>query len=313
MLSFVPKLCSRFEHMKFSDIYNRVTKSFGPTKMVAVLIAGAVTFAICTSFSMPTSAYAGGERVNAVYRISFNGLDLGQFVFRSNNERRKYTLNGHAQISALLGAFKWKSTVHSTGKIGRVGFKPNHYAFNYKSNKKRGAVNMRFGGNTVTQVLAKPAIKKSHRRVPVKQRHLKGVLDPMSAVMALTNGHKGRVARVNPCKNKRLRLFDGKQRFDLILSYKRKERLGRQASRDLPRVAYVCKVKYVPIAGHKMNKDTKYMASNDGIEIWLQPVPRANMFVPYYVAIPTKYGTASLTSNRINIVTPGGRRIALVN
>ena len=273
----------------------------------------ATLFLTCAMFVAPGIAQAAGERVNAVYRISFNGLDLGQFVFRSNNKKNKYVLNGQAQISALLGAFSWRSTTQSTGAITRVGFRPKHYRFNFKSNKKRGVVNIRFGRNTVTQVLAKPAIKKSNRRIPIKQHHLKNVLDPMSAIMALTNSHSGKVTGVNPCSNKQLRLFDGKLRFDLRLSFKRMERLPRQVGRGLPNVAYVCKIKYVPIAGHKVNREMKYMASNDDIEVWLRPVPRANMFIPYYVAIPTMFGTASLTSNRVNIDTPRHGRIALVN
>jgi len=286
---------------------------FRPFNIVIASAMMAVLFLVCSTFSYPTRANAAGERVNAVYRISFNGLDLGQFVFRSSNQRSKYTLTGNAQISALLGVFQWKSTIRSTGKVSRIGFKPDHYAFKFQSNKRKGAVNMRFGGNTVTQVLSKPAVKKSRRRVPVKQQHLKGVMDPMSAIMALTNAHKGKINGVNPCRNKRLRLFDGKQRFDLTLSFKRIERLDAQSNRDLPNIAYVCKIKYRPIAGHKLNNQTKYMVSNDDIEVWLRPVPRAKMFVPYYVAIPTMFGTASLTSNRVNIDLPGRGRIALVN
>ena len=292
--------------MKLSDM-------IGSTKMVAVMTVIVALFLACVTFPGSSNAIAAGKQVNAVYRISFNGLDLGQFVFRSSNQNRKYVLNGQAQISVLLGAFNWRSTTKSTGRITRVGFRPKHYAFNFKSNKKRGTVNMRFGGNTVTQVLARPAIKKSRRRVPVKQRHLKDVLDPMSAILALTNSHKGKVSGVNPCTSKSLRLFDGKLRFDLKLSYKRMERLPRQAGRDLPNIAYVCKIKYVPIAGHKMNRETRFMSANNDIEVWLRPVPRAKMFIPYYVAIPTMFGTATLTSYRVNIYVPGHGRIALVN
>lgn len=267
----------------------------------------------CSQLLINSQASAAGERVNAIYRISFNGLDLGQFVFNASNKQNRYELNGHAQISALLGAFNWRSTIRSSGKITRIGYRPGRYAFDFKSNKKRGNLNMRFGGNTVTQVLAQPAIKKSRRRIPVKQRHLKGVLDPMSAILALTNSNKRTISGVDPCKQKPLRLFDGKQRFDLHLSFKRMERLPPQARRDLPNIAYVCKVKYIPIAGHKMNSETKFMVKNKDIEVWLRPVPRAKMFIPYYIAIPTMFGTASLTSTRVNIDMPGHGRIALVN
>ncbi len=272
----------------------------------------ALTFAAALLLS-PTVASAGGERVNAVYRISFNGLDLGQFVFQSSSHKKKYVLSGNARISALLGAFSWRSTTRSTGQITRVGFKPDHYAFNFKSNKKRGGVNMRFNGNSVSQVLSRPPIKKSRRRVPLKQRHLKGVLDPMSAILALTNSKNGTISGVNPCANKPLRVFDGKQRFNLKLSFKRIEPLSNRSNNNQPNIAYVCRIKYVPISGHKMNDETKFMSGTNDIEVWLRPVPRAKMFIPYYVAIPTMFGTASLTSNRVNIDMPGLGRIALVN
>jgi len=291
--------------MNFIGIFDR-RKSAIVTGCLALSFVFALFFA-------PSVASAAGERVSAVYRISFNGLDLGQFVFQSSNRKKKYVLSGHAQISALLGAFNWRSTTRSTGKITRVGYKPDHYAFNFKSNKKRGGVNMRFAGNSVTQVLSRPPVKKSRRRVPIQRSHLKGVLDPMSAILALTDSRNGKVAGVNPCTKRNLRVFDGKQRFDLRLSFKRMERLSSRASRGSPNIAFVCRIKYVPVSGHKMNSETKFMSKTNDIEIWLRPVPRANMFIPYYIGIPTMFGTASLTSNRVNIDLPGIGRIALVN
>jgi hypothetical protein len=109
-----------------------------------------------------------------------------------------------------------------------------------------------------------------------------------------------------------LPVFDGKQRFDLVFTYLRQQAVAEARPSGQPGVAFVCRVRYVPIAGHKMNADTRHMATTDGIEVWLRPVPSAALFVPYQITIPTAAGTATLTSERVNIVTRS-EQIALVN
>ncbi len=251
-------------------------------------------------------------KVRALYRITFAGFDLGRFEFTSNVNGNGYSLSGRASISAIFGAFKWRGETRSSGRFTGAGPKPLKYAFAFKSNSKRGRIDMQRPANVqpaVWKVSAEPPIRPSRKRVPVRAHHLTKALDPLSAVMALTVARRG-VRGTNPCR-RRIPIFDGKQRFDLVLSHKKTVRLEGVRSRGISRSAYVCRVRYVPIAGHKMNKETKYMARTTGIEVWMMPVPRANLFVPYYIAIPTVAGYAALTSERIDINTPGGGRIAL--
>ena len=59
--------------------------------------------------------------------------------------------------------------------------------------------------------------------MPLREQHLKGVLDPLSAIMVLSRG-----SSANPC-DRRLPIFDGKERFDLVFSYKG-EMQGRPSS-----------------------------------------------------------------------------------
>ena len=61
-----------------------------------------------------------------------------------------------------------------------------------------------------------------------------------------------------------------------------------------------------------MNEETRHLATTDGIEVALRPVPSADLFVPYQITIPTGAGSATLTSERINIVARG-EQIALTN
>jgi hypothetical protein len=68
----------------------------------------------------------------------------------------------------------------------------------------------------------------------------------------------------------------------------------------------------LPIAGHKIDGDTKFMAANDAIEVALRPVPSANVFVPYQISIPTMAGSATIVSKRVEIVSPGKPQIAML-
>jgi hypothetical protein len=244
-------------------------------------------------------------KVTAAYDISWNGLSLGQFSFTSSIKGGRYSLVGDASLSAVV--FSWRGITRSSGTVAGGIPKPMTYAFAYEGTKS-GRLDMAFEGEEITKIKANPPIGSSPGRVPVTRSHLQNVFDPLSAVMAVSSANGGSVASSNPCK-RRIPIFDGKQRFDLVFSYLRKERLeGAGAA-----IAIVCRVKYVPIAGHKMNDETKFMASTNGIEIWMMAVPRANVYVPYVVNLPTLWGQAQMVSTSIHMDVPGRGRIALVN
>ncbi|MEZ5775179.1 MAG: DUF3108 domain-containing protein [Hyphomicrobiaceae bacterium] len=249
-------------------------------------------------------------RVNAVYTISWNGVELGEFAFSSSLKGNRYSMRGDTSLSALFGAFSWRGMTKSAGTVSGVSPTPVSYNFRFEGNDKSGRIDMAFQGGQVRKVTAQPPIGSSPGRVPVTRGHLTGVLDPLSAVMAISASTGASIEGVNPCK-RRIPIFDGKQRFDLVLSYLRKERI--EGGKGGAGFAYVCKIKYVPVAGHKMNQETRYMASNDGIEIWLIPVAKANLFVPHLVVLPTWAGNAQIMSSRVDIEMAGRGRVALVN
>jgi Protein of unknown function (DUF3108) len=251
------------------------------------------------------AAEAWPGQVDAVYKIHFSGLELGDFNFSSRVQQNSYATTSNAHISAVFGAYEWKGQSRSSGVTVDTGPKPAAYAFNFKNQSKVGSVQMTFAGTTVSNVAAVPPIEKKPGTIEVKDIHLKDVLDPLSAVMALTRPSAGRIAGVNPC-TRRIPIFDGKQRFDLVFSHKRNAPVSEVGAKSGLQ-AFVCRVKYVPIAGYRMNEDMRQMQQASGIEVWMVPVADANVFVPYYVLIPLTAGTATLTANRISIDTARGK------
>jgi len=271
-------------------------------QVVAVLaLVGLVTTA------RPASAETWPAVVRAVYDVNFNGFNVGTFEFESQAEQESYTLIGNAKLSILLGTFSWDGFTRSFGSIVDQSPKPAAFSFDFKSSAKSGSTRMEFADGGVTEIKNLPVTPNKGEVIPVREQHLKGVLDPLSAIMAMSRG-----TSANPCE-RRVPIFDGKERFDLVLSPKGETKITEQQPSGQPGMAHVCRVRYLPIAGHKVDSDTKYMAANDAIEVMLRPIPSANVFVPYQVTIPTMAGTATIVSKRVDIILNGKPQIALLH
>jgi hypothetical protein len=114
----------------------------------------------------------------------------------------------------------------------------------------------------------------------------------------------------NPC-GRRISVFDGKQRFDLVLTFRRQEKVTEAKPSGQPTMAVVCQVKYIPVSGHKNSTEVNQMTKAENIEVAFRPIPSANLLVPYKITIPTIIGTAEMLSKRVDITTPNKGQIAL--
>lgn len=265
---------------------------------IAALLAAAPLPAVADP-SWPT-------RVNASYKIQLAGIEFGTFNFSSSISGQFYALAGETKLTWGLGLFKWNGYVRSSGTLAR-DVTPTEYSFEFKSNDKSGLVQLDFKGHDVARAVVLPESSPSPEHIPLKLQHLKDVFDPMSALLALSHG-----STANPC-GRRIPIFDGKQRFDLVLSFRRQVRIPEARPSGEPGIGFVCRVQYVPIAGHRDNEATRKFAANEGMEVTLRPVPSANVLVPYQIVIPTIVGQAVLQSKTVEIITSGDRRIGLMH
>lgn len=235
------------------------------------------------------------SRVDADYQITFNGFDIGNFEFHSDIDRGMYRLNGDAKISALLGVFQWRGITQSSGAVRGTAARPAGYSFDFATNKKRGSVKMGFNGGAVNAVRALPVMPEHPHTIPVSKSDLQGVLDPLTAVMALTRG-----PQTEPC-TMQLPVFDGKQRFNLIFRPKSRERINASQAAGGVGVGFVCGVQYQPISGFRPGQATRDMAERTDIEIVLRPVAGTAIMMPHEIRIPTAAGTVRLTAKRISV------------
>ena len=274
------------------------------SRILALCVRSLVLLAAGAPALRAGDTWSSSMRVH--YAVEINGFDVGSFEYESQAEQQSYSLTGSARLSILLGAFTWEGETRSSGTIaGEV--KPASFSFDFKSSLKTGSTSFAFADDRVTSITQQPPPVAVPEAIPLREDHLKGVIDPLTALMVLSRGSPS-----NPC-HRRIAIFDGRERFDLVFSYKGEVRISELTASGQPVIALLCKVRYLPIAGHKVDANTQFMAANEGIEVALRPIPAANLFVPYSITIPTRVGTASLQSKRVDIVTPGKPQIALLH
>lgn len=264
---------------------------------LALVLSGPRSGALANEQAWPSN-------VTASYEITFNGLKVGGFEFRSSTDAAGYALESSGKVSVLFGAMKWSSDAEARGTFAKAQLLPRDFSFNLKGPAKAGTTKIAFQGDTVQSVQMEPPPKVKADRIPVEPKHLKGALDPFAAVMTMTKGGG------NPC-SRTIPVYDGQRRIDLKLSPQGQVPLPGAKPSDVPTTGIVCRVNYSLIAGHRPGDETAYMTRNQKIELTFRAVPSANIFVPYQVRASTLLGDIVVFAKRVTIASPGKQELVL--
>lgn len=250
---------------------------------------------------------ANAERVSAVYRVTLNGLAIGHFRLSTALTGARYSIRGDLRFGLFDGMlFQWNGSTASAGTVGQGEPRPTAYGFAYSSGGRSEQLRVTFRDQTVKTVTIQPKTPAPPGAIPVTNAHLTRVLDPMSALF-LGARSDDRLGDPNVCRQT-VPIFDGRQRYDLVLSYKRTLRVNRPGYAG---PAVVCRVKYVPVSGHVAgDRGTAYLAATNDIEVWLVPLPNSRLYVPYHLHLPTIAGPATITSSELQVQTGRNTRKA---
>lgn len=277
----------------------RKTSRFASFAIGASLLGGLILA------GQPVSAAEQAKKITAEYNINFNGLSIGTFKLWSDLDSKEYSVKARATISLLAGIlFEWQGDTASSGQVMARLPRPYAYSFGYRTSDKRETIDVKFSNNSVEEIAVNPPQRQVPSRIPVTRKHMRNVVDPLSAIVMLTN--VGANKSGSEVCSRRLPIFDGKQRYDLKLSYKATKRVTADGYSG---PAYICKVKFLPIAGHKLgDDDSNFAAKTEGMEVWMIPLAQAELYVPYYIYLPTPVGNATLTSSGFHVENGQARR-----
>lgn len=257
-------------------------------------VAAAAAGAVVAAMALPAAAAS----VDAQYSISLIGLTIGTANLQAKVESNRYDLAMQAKLSGLVGAVTGgKGSATATGTLAGGRISPSTFAVTSQASDDSRTVRMAVAGNAVQAVEIVPPLEERPDRVPVKDTHKRGILDPMGALLMPVPGRAG--PKDPAVCNRTIPVFDGASRFNLVLTY--------AGTRSVKAAGYtgdvaVCKARYVPIAGHRPTRPAvKFMMENRDLEAWLAPVGNSRIFMPYRISIRTMIGTTVMEATRFSV------------
>jgi hypothetical protein len=272
-----------------------------PVRRTALAGGAIATLALIAGASVPACAQT---KLEARYTASVGGIPIGKGSWFIEIGDSQYSAAASGQVAGVLRAVSsGEGSAGVRGTINAAGhLTPATFAAHVSADKQSDDVRMVLQGGTVKELVAEPPFPPTPDRVPVTEVHRRGVIDPMSAGLMAVGG-TGEVVAPEAC-HRTLPIFDGRQRFDLTLAFKRMDKVS--AEKGYQGRAVVCSVTYQPLAGHRPSRYAiKYLMEQRDMEIWLVPLDNTRIMVPFRIVVPTLIGAAVLEATQfVNAALP---------
>ena len=248
----------------------------------------------------PTGAQG---KLEARYTASVAGIVVGRGSWSIEIGQNQYTAAASGRVVGLLKILSnGEGTAAAHGGIEGGHLLPSTYSSRVTMDDKVDEVRLALTAGVITEAMAEPPMPPSTDRVPISDAHRRGVLDPMTAELMPVGG-SGDPVSPEVCR-RTLPVFDGRQRFDLTLTFKRFDHVKAEKGYQGP--VAVCMVNYQPVAGHRPGRAAiKYLMATRDMEMWLAPIAGTRVLVPFRASVPTLIGQAVLEATHFVTVPQG--------
>ncbi len=247
-----------------------------------------------------TSTLAETTKVGGVYAVTVSGFRFAEGRFSLVVQNNAYSARLDMSSSGLGRLFSaGHGNASSTGWLRSTRVTPTRYNLQSSaSSKRKTRVSMALSRGAVRKLSVSPKLRKRKDRVPVTKRHRRNITDPLSAILMPV---KGSTASLDASACKRtIPVFDGWTRYDVKFGFKGTRQV---ASADYTGKVVVCSARWIPVAGHRRKKaSVKKMANNRSMEVWLAPVGKLPLFVPYRISMTTGVGALVVEARRLRMV-----------
>jgi len=251
-------------------------------------------FAVFLSFIMIAGGFGSSIAFSASkivqttkFNVNYSGIRVGKITFTIEIDGEEYLLKAKGKTDGVARLFsKGKGSFSSSGHFDGASVISASHSVEVTEKGKTAKLDMLFDEGNLKNVNSVPEKKKKSKKyIPVLEEHLQSIIDPASSIVVPTsqNASGGR----DVC-GRTLNVYDGETRFDVVLSYKSTRPISAKGYKGL---AYVCKFKYVPVAGHKKgHKSVELMRKNENMEIWLAPIRGTSVFTPIKIDVDSPVG-----------------------
>jgi hypothetical protein len=236
----------------------------------------------------------------AHYTLSLAGLAIGEGDWSVEIGKDRYSTQSNGRFfgawRVILGS-DIAASARGAAVQGRLA--PTSYAANFSWDDEVEDVQMAFRDGGVAEFATKPPPPPPPGRIAVTAAHLRGALDPLTAGLLPVPGG-GDMLLPAACQ-RTLPIFDGSHRFDMALSFKRRDNVSTEAGYRGP--ALVCAMTYRPVAGYTPGAfRVGYLKANHDMEMWFAPIAGTRLLAVVRISIPTMLGTAVLQATQFDSV-----------
>jgi len=240
----------------------------------------------------------GEGNLDASYTISFARIPVGEVTATAVFGQSEYAISARARAGGVMKVLlvDGEASFTTRGTIKNGNPEPTNFMSKIVSNSETFDVTMVLDEGSVKELAgAPPALD----RVPVTAANRRGIVDPLTAVL-FSAGGAGDTLSQEACR-RTLPIFDGHQRYDLKLAFKRVDKVTAEKGYAGPVV--VCSVSYEPIAGHRANIPlVKYLSEGREMEIALAPIAGTRLLAPFRLSVVSTLANLVIEAKRFETI-----------
>ena len=239
-------------------------------------------------------AHAEGN-LDASYTISFARIPVGEITATVVFGQNEYAISARARAGSVLKALlvDGEASFSTDGTINGDYPVPTTFTSKIVSNAESSDVTMVLEEGNVKELAVTPP--PSSDLVPVTKANRQGIADPLTALL-FSAAAAGEGLSQEACR-RTLPIFDGHQRYDLKLAFKRMDKVTAEKGYAGPVV--VCSVSYEAIAGHRANIPlVKYLSEGREMEIALAPIAGTRLLAPFRLSVVSTLANLMIEANR---------------
>jgi uncharacterized protein DUF3108 len=243
-------------------------------------------------------AHAEGN-LDASYTISFARIPVGEITATVVFGESEYAMSARARAGGVLKALlvDGEASFSTQGTIKGGHPVPTTFTSKIISNTETSDVTMVLDEGNVKELAATPP--PSSDRVPVTDSNRQGIADPLTALL-FSAAIDGEGLSQEACR-RTLPIFDGLQRYDLKVAFKRMDKMTAEKGYAGPVV--VCSLRYEPIAGHRANIPlVKYLSEGREMEIALAPIAGTRLLAPFRLSVMSTLANLVIEANRFETI-----------
>jgi len=241
-------------------------------------------------------AHAEGK-LDASYTISFARIRVGDIAATGVFGESEYAISARGRAGGIMKILVDGEASFATHGIIKDGYPvPTTFTSKIVSDAETSDVTMVLDDGSVKELAV--AVPPKSDRVPVTQANRQGIVDPLTA-MLFSAAAAGEGLSREVCRHT-LPIFDGRQRYDLKLAFKRMDKVTAEKGYAGPVV--VCSVSYEPIAGHRAATPlVKYLSEGREMEMALAPVAGTRLLAPFRMLVESALANLVIEASQFEV------------